>query len=362
MVFRFRIMALFAVLLGFSISQATIHTVSINPGSAQYTSIQTAHNAASAGDTILVGPGTYVGALNPNRRLHYIGAGWDVCTIQATGHTMQFSATGARSTVEGFRMDATGYGIYLNNGNDSITVRRCLITSGSPPLGIESGRVYVEDCILISNSNSDVVTFPLTALSGNCVFRNVVFTANTPAGFTQAFEGNHGGVIELYNCVFLNMYNAFTLTGLPQVIGLNNIFWDWVSATGFGTLPVGSVFEHTASGGSSPSFPANFTNNITLGANNPFVNYNNTSNYQIGITDLHLNGGTGGLLCVDAGYPSIFDLDASRSDCGLYGGPKPLVENGLPAYPFAITLNIDNLVEVGDSVTTTSTGRIGPRY
>jgi len=39
-----------------------------------------------------------------------------------------------------------------------------------------------------------------------------------------------------------------------------------------------------------------------------------------------------------------------------------MVDHGITAFPFALTLTIDNLVEVGDSVNVTSSGRIGPRY
>jgi hypothetical protein len=142
---------------------------------------------------------------------------------------------------------------------------------------------------------------------------------------------------------------------------LNNIFWDWNPTASYGTLPVGSVFEYSASGNGAPAFPASFTNNISLGGNNPFVTYDNTF-YTYPASNLHLNALTGGLQCTDTGYPSILDLDSTASDLGVYGGPKPFVDHGIPAFPFALSLNIDNLVEVGDSVNVVSTGRIGPRY
>ncbi len=341
---------------------ATIRTVSVNPGSGQYTDIQAAQNASSSGDTIVVGPGTY-SIVTTNRRVHIIGAGWDQ-TIISAGGAIGFSVTSgsAGTTIEGFRVNGSNWAIYCYSGTDSITIRRCLTNTSSSQIGITTGRLSIEDCVLHAQSNSDIIGIAGAGTSGNIICRNVVFSNGTAAGFTNSFDGNHGGVIEIYNCVFLNAYNPFLLSGLPQVIGLNNIFWDWAAATGYGTLPVGSVFEYTAAGGGQPAFPAGFSNNITLGANNPFVNYNNTNNYEIGISDLHLNGGAGGLACTDTGYPSIDDLDATRSDLGVYGGPKPLVDNGIPAYPFALTLSIDNLVEVGDSVSVTSTGRIGPRY
>ena len=352
------------MLLMAAVSSATILTVSVNPGSAQYLTIAAAYSAAVNGDTILIGPGTYSNQIMHQKRLHYIGAGWDICTLTSPGHCFYMQTASASGTViEGLRIQETGgYNIYMGVAVDSITLRRCLLTSTNSNIHIESGRLYVEDCVLHHQVSNDLVTLLGAATTGNCIFRNTVFAMNTPNASSNAIQGNHGGVIEIYNCAFVNFQTPFNLTGSPQVVGLNNIFFDWIASPGYGSIPAGSVFEYTAAGGGQPAFPAGFSNNITLGANNPFVNYNTGTNYIIGTSDLHLNGSAGGLMCVDTGYPSIDDLDGSPSDLGIYGGPKPLVDGGVPSYPFAVTLTIDPLVEVGDSVGVNSTGRIGPRY
>jgi hypothetical protein len=56
--------------------------------------------------------------------------------------------------------------------------------------------------------------------------------------------------------------------------------------------------------------------------------YDEALNYQHGASDLHLNGGAGGLALTNTGHPLILDVDGSRSDVGAYGGPRPLVDNG----------------------------------
>lgn len=344
---------------------ATIRTVSPNPGSAQFQTLNAAYSAAVNGDTIVVGPGTYNEQISPHaKRLHWIGAGWDVCTMGHPGsHGFNLTAGSNRSIFEGFRIAPAVYPIYVNNGVDSITVRRCLIIgSGASGIVHEFGKLTIEDCILHETGGAQNLQLLNSALTGNIVIRNTVFSHAITSGSYFAIQGNNGGVIELYNCVFLNHRNPFSITGIPQVIGLNNIFVDFGAGANWGTLPTGSVFEYTARDNTGPAFTSMFVNNVDLGANSPFVNYNPTANYVFGTTDLHLNGGAGGLACTNTGYPSILDLDGSRSDIGIYGGPKPMVDLGLAAYPFALTLTIDNLVEVGDSVAVSSTGRIGPRY
>lgn len=354
-----RLVLLSALLAIASNAFATIRFVSPNPGSAPHSTITQAWSAAATGDTIVIGPGNYSENLNPNgKRIHFIGAGWDVCTWTGVFQVNGSAASG--TTFEGIRFLGGGYYTFYNHSSvDSVTYRRCNILSiaGYVPLYLASGRTYVTDCVLHSNGGQAVY---MTS-NGNMVFRNTVFNCITQSVNNNALNGPNGGTVEIYNCVFLNFVKPFEVTGIPQVIGLNNIFWDWGASPTYGTLPVGSVFEYTASGSGAPAFPASFTTNISLGANNPFVTYDNTY-YTYPASNLHLNGGAGGLLCVDAGYPSILDLDSSPSDLGVYGGPKPFVDHGVPAYPFALTLSIDNLVEVGDSVNVTSSGRIGPRY
>jgi hypothetical protein len=356
--------SIIAILFVVGISSATIRTVSPNPGSAQYQTLNTAYTAAVIGDTIVVGPGTYGEIVSSTKRLHWIGAGWDVCNWSHPGtHSLDIFSGGTGTIVEGFRMAPATYPIYLRNPTDSITVRRCLlVATGAPCIGHEFGRLTIEDCVLHSTVALSNLQLLNSALTTNVVIRNTVFSIATPTGSTFAITGVNGGVVEIYNCTFLNQRNPFNISGIPQVIGLNNIFYDWVAGANWGTLPVGSVFEYTARDNTGPAFTATFANNIDLAANNPFVNYSTASNYVFGTSDLHLNGAAGGLACTNTGYPTILDLDGSRSDVGLYGGPKPFVDLGLAAYPFALTLTIDNLVEVGDSVSVSSTGRIGPRY
>ena len=344
---------------------ATVRTVSPVVGAAQHLTLNAAYNAAVDGDTIVVGPGTYAEYIYSQKRLHWIGAGWDAChwNVPGIAYTVYLYPQATGSVIEGFDIGGTYYPFY--DSADSVTLRRCLVTAGNGYYAVSAqnaGRLTIEDCLLLQTNQADVVY--IYSSTSNWVIRNTVFAYTVDPIYAShyALNGPQGGTIEIYNCVFLNMRQVFNLTSSPQVIGLNNIFYDWVAGGGWGTLPAGSVFEYSAADNTAPAFPGSFVNNISLGGDNPFVNYNTATNYAVGTTDLHLNAGAGGLACTDTGYPSILDLDDSRSDLGLFGGPKPFVGLGLPAYPFAITLTIDPLVEVGDSVGVSSTGRIGPRY
>ena len=67
---------------------------------------------------------------------------------------------------------------------------------------------------------------------------------------------------------------------------------------------------------------------------------------------------------INSGHPSLLDFtDGSQSDRGVYGGPKPLVDNGVPNYPWAVNVTASpNLVGVGTPINAGATVRVGPAY
>jgi len=227
-----------------------------------------------------------------------------------------------------------------------------LKSSGYPYVDNSSGnaRLYLEDCILWQLTSGHCVNIG----SGTTIIRGTLFVLNAGGVNQYAVNGPNGG-LEIYNCVFLGFQNLFGLTGTTPMVYINNIVFDWAGTPSYGTYFGGSVFGYNASSSITP--PG--TNGLLL-SSNPFVNYDPSGTYIEGTSNLHLVGGSP---CIDSGSPSILDLDNSRSDMGIFGGPRPMVANGVPAFPFTINMSVTpNLITVGDSVTVSSSGRIGPRY
>ncbi|MCC6476973.1 hypothetical protein IT157_07950 [bacterium] len=360
----FSIIAVIACALS---AQATIRTVNSN-GTGQYLEIYLAVNAAVTGDTILIAPGTYNSySDNPNingKKLHVIGAGWDLVT------TKSFTVQGAgatRTIIEGVNT-GSNY-ISLSSGADSLIVRRCRTIQVS----FSSLVLIVEDCILATSGdcfsyaqylNNVLLTF------SHCLFVN---TNASPANNHNAIDIGYGtqsysGTVLVQNCAFVNYNKPFDLYHTSTVKALaviNSVFYDWGGTSrSWGTYGPATVFEYNASDSTAPAIPGFFSDHVLLAGDDPFVNYDETANYVHGTSDLHLNGGTGGLLLTDAGHPdpSFNDLDGSRNNIGIYGGPRPLVDNGVPGYPFAISLTVSSPLFNGESLEAQSVGRIGPRY
>ncbi len=356
---------LFALMMVFAMSaNATIRYVSAT-GAGTHTTIEAAVAAAVSGDTVLIGPGSYTisNQINQaNKRYVVIGAGWDQTLITML---QDWYLNGAnRVSYEGFYLN-TNSSFNTFNVVDSTTFRRCRMNStvGSTSLiQWPNGRsLTVEDCILTgvlttSSTGQVVITngnYPTT-------FRNCVF-ANT--GTSTAMKALYGtstsGTVELYNCVFLGFSAPLTLsTAGGPVVGINNIFHDFLASPSVGTYNASSVWDYNAATTITPP-----GTNALLLAGDPFVLYDEALNYQHGTSDLHLDP-TNGAACINSGHPSLLDFtDGSQSDRGVYGGPKPLVDNGVPNYPWAVNILLNpNLVGVGTPVNATALGRVGPQY
>ncbi len=364
---------LFALMMVFAMSaNATIRYVSAT-GAGTHTTINAAATAAVSGDTILIGPGTHsITAINEsNKRLTYIGAGWDQTVVN--GGTSQWDFNGAssnRSSIEGIRYSCGNFTLRGFNSVDSVTIRRSYITLTDPNRGIAWGdpgasgagrSLTIEDCIILSSQTSGYA-LQITSSNFPTTTRNTVFVNQGGSTSTSvwAIEGGaSSGTVELYNCAFLNWKRVFGLfTSSGPVIAVNNIFHDWLASPTYGTYNALSVFDYNA----ATTLAAPGTNALLL-AGDPFVNYDETLNYQLGVTDLHLDP-TNGATCINSGHPSLIDFtDATQSDRGVYGGPKPLVDNGVPNYPWAVNILLNpNLVGVGTPVNATATGRVGPQY
>ncbi len=169
-------------------AQTVIHV----PG--EFSTIQAGLNAASAGDTVLVGPGTYTGP--NNRKLNFYGKaltlkseqGPDVTIIDAENLDRCFvlnSNEGADTVIEGFTIRngeaGTNYwdggGFYINGA--SPTIRNCVITGCDAArygggIFVSSGLPFIDSCTFSLNLSG----FKGGGVYGSVVIWNSDFIAN----------------------------------------------------------------------------------------------------------------------------------------------------------------------------------------
>ena len=342
--------SIFIVVMLFAVAaHATTRYVSPS-GTAPYQTIQSAVNASVNGDTVLIGPGIYPESISFGNRLTIIGAGWDQTRL--TNYLNLNSASNAGSVVEGIHFQTGNtFGIVLNTSCDSVTVRRCRFeTSYISSYAVGEG-LTIEDCLIVSTSVSYSAEVGST---GRVVYRNCLFVSYNGNSSTYAFSGVNNN-LEIYNCVFLGYGTLLNCTGSQPVVFVNNIVYDWIGSPSYGTYLAGSMFDYNASDQITPP-----GTHALLLTGDPFVNYDEVANYVEGVSDLHPAPGSP---IINAGIPDIIDLDATVSDLGIYGGPRPLLSFGVPSYPFAIALTTTpTLIGIGDTVQVNTSGRVGPRY
>lgn len=345
----------FALLLMVIAANAAILRVNPN-GTAPYTTILAAYNAAVNGDTIVVAPGNYGETILSNKRLRVIGAGWD----QVSMRYWYFNSGATGSSIEGIKLETQGgeYPCY-SYASDSVTVRRCFLKANyftsvwAREASVVNKWITFEDCVMIAAQNNganDCLAFN----QDSCVVRNCYIQGVQAAGATlNAFVGNPR-FLTVTNCIFTNWAQLFATTGTYGLYYANNIVHDWNAGAVYGTYSPTGTFEYNASATITPP-----GTNATLLAGDPFVNYDETANYVDNTTDLHVTAGSN---LIDTGVPTLLDRNGSRSDHGIYGGPYQFVENGVPAYPFVISIVAPSAIISGDSLNVNTIGRVGPRY
>ena len=360
-------------------SSATIHYVQHGQGNVPpyltwqtaADSIQSAINVCSPGDTVLVANGIYPENLVINNVLIYLlGSSMDSTIIDGTGlsdSTIFFN--NSNSTIENFNILGRGLGSYcygIAYQNFPLEVKNCRIKNvgyGFASIGADvtadnililnptvtgfglfgNGNNIISNSIVITNnSNSNAIDIGF-APDGNYFIHNniIIYT-----GQTDTYEGiKVGAAKKVY--IYNNLISRFS----------ENIFFDIVVDT---AIIKNNVLMYQDVAGSSASIWTSgnkvYVNNVILSKNRRGIYQSGggfvISDYNLywknivenlhglsygdsdmvrdpmfvkdtiptanGNYDFHLQAHSPG---IDKGDPNIKDVDGTRSDIGMYGGP-----------------------------------------
>jgi len=226
-----------------------------------YETLQAAINAAEEGDTIRVGPGTY------NEGLNFFGK------------NVWFESTdGPEVTI----IDATGwtYGIYLSLGEDTTLVIRGFTIEKAIYNGINASDASFSmyNCIIRNNAEYGIAC----NLGSHAIIENCVTDNN---GTNIGIAYSWGRLINTIS-VNANRYGIWNIAIYPSALNYGyNIYYN--NETNFNDPPLHAETD--------------------LLQNPLFVN----GTYRLDEDSP----------CIDTGHPQIIDIDETRSDIGVYGGP-----------------------------------------
>ena len=292
-------------------------------GNGDYTSIQPALNATSAGDTVFVNTGYYFESLDwPNRIIYLIGYNRYDTIISSASNPIDFGYSGSGSIIENLNITAlsSSYGISSYQVTEQkIIIINCIIQGAVVGLRID-GNLDLVNCLVMNNTYGIVDYYQGGSSASNII--NCVITNNSTGVLSD------DGSITVMNSIVYNNDNY----------GL--------SCGGNGTLA--SIFSCVYNNGGSND---NWYNNAVSGAGDisedPLFIDSGNNNYVLQQASP----------CIDTGNPATLynDPDGSRNDMGVYGGPNrwggsgPVITN-IQASP--------EQVEQGEKITIQATGTV----
>jgi parallel beta-helix repeat protein len=365
------------VVLKISIALADTHYVS-KTGTDEYPytswataadSTQKGINAASAGDTVRVGAGTYRELVMMIPGIVLLGAGMDSSIIYPYANSGRDIVYGQDSSIiEGFHIkgwypdDKFCDGIYNSVDAKLKRIRNNKISQcdvgiiqdanteisnniiENNPTGISSG--FGDKSFVINNTfSNNQWAISLWVSAGPTIIKNIIFNTITYAiqgDFTDSmFIENNLVVVDEHEGVSLDNYSGKFQTA---PIRNNTLIGDSVPFTGYYPYVVrigafsNEIKNNIISGGfygiAAYSYDG-YDCNPQASYNDLFKNQQNYYEYGgasidtslggniyldpmfVGGDDYHLQYGSP---CIDAGDPNIKDPDSSRSDIGCYGG------------------------------------------
>jgi hypothetical protein len=302
---------------------ATVRTVSNDVNSpGQFTSLQAAHDASAANDTIYIHPSaTYYDNLTLTKPLVLIGGGSmpgkqvqyasKVLNITVTFATLP-STSGSGSKIYGLSIDKLIFGSSSSaytSGVGSITVSRNKIQN-----------------ITITNKHNNLVLFQnvIGAIGSENAFpslwNNCVFSNNICGGF-QPYPGDAGA----NNLISNNQFDYYFY--ISGAVISNNIFYS--SATLY-FVTYSSTFSNNIFLASTPVNSSDIIKGSTTGTGNlfnvdPVLTTSATSSQINGYTYTSPAAGPFANLHLQATSPGK-DYGTDGTDVGIYGGGYPWVD------------------------------------
>lgn len=319
-------------------SAQTIRYVDNNPGRAAntaafvYSTLQAAHNAATAGDIIYVvgSPNPYTGGCTVTKQLRFIGTGYllgnnpqtqasaNASDLNGAFETIAFNSGSSGSIIEGMSSVA----IRIDN-TSNITVRRNRIP-GALNISTSSSNILAEQNFITG-------ILSVRSFTGAIIIRNNILTRPFTLGLSIE---NHSTNVSVINNTFYGAELSMSSLTTTTASITNNIFSGSIITLSGASVIFGNNILEGVSLANNSGLNVSGTNNITNTVTYPF---NITGTSGVNVSDAILFGATPNL-----GIDNNFLLTPTNPargngtggvDIGATGGATPYVLSGMPPVP-----------------------------
>lgn len=315
----------------------TVDNKTSNSG-AQYTSLQAAITAATAGDTILVaGSPTSYGTVSMNKELHIVGVGYKPFNLY-TAYITQLSTISLNSGSSNSSIKGIKGGVNLN-GVSNIEISRCETTINF--FGSASNVLIYNNIIEVigkgyqTNGVSDIIIsnniiktgIGLAAIPPNYITSNIIITNNL-------FVKNGGFALVTGN------YDTYNSTFTNNVFYGSSIYYETVNVLRISNSNFSNNLSFNTPNNNFPVTGTNSGGNNLIGQDPLFTS---STNLVFDYTD-------------DFNYPAnspLVNAGSDGSDIGIYGGSYPWPEGGFsgsgymysqePQYPQVNQMNVNTI-------------------
>ena len=332
-----KILTLVAVCAAMTANATVLRVSNVNGSTAPYSTIQAAHDAASAGDTIMVdGSETRYGLTEISKQLVLIGPGFwinDNGLVQEAvpSATAEFliHADAAGTVIEGFTFKYVNTQLLTINADNCI-VRRCYFYNHTGYTGIRFSRDKVDDVY----SGPDP--------SGAIIQQNFFADCGITTQFLEGLMTN----VQITNNIFMNnegeadirninsSYIAYnTMVGGTNWQGFNTVYSSTIKHNIIRTVEVNEILE------THPNWKL-WLENIH------YVDTNEWSdNYEMQSAAVEYS--------TDKDILNLETIKDKSKDYGAFAGDSPYVISGIPAAPVIEDLIVPTTVEAGSKMKVT---------